>query len=57
MQVESLHPDVTYEQVQETTGFELVRGGELAATEPPSGEELRILREEVDPLGLVIGRA
>ena len=57
MQVESLHPGVTIDQVRESTGFELGRPPEVATTEPPRQEELRILREEVDPLGYVIGRA
>jgi len=28
----------------------------LGTTDPPSEDELRVLREEVDPLKLVIGR-
>jgi hypothetical protein len=30
--------------------------GALGETEPPRPEELRLLREEVDPFGYVIGR-
>jgi len=56
MQVESLHPGVCIEQVQENTGFELGQATELVPTEPPTAEELRVLREEVDPNGYVIGR-
>lgn len=56
MQVESLHPDMTFEQVQENTGFELLKAPEVGRTEPPRAEELRILREEVDPYRYVIGR-
>ena len=56
MQVESLHPGVTFEQVRENTGFDL--GGIVHAPEtvPPTKEELRVLREEVDPNGVIIGR-
>jgi glutaconate CoA-transferase subunit B len=57
MRVESLHPGVDLEKVRAETGFELLVPGRIAATEPPAAEELRILREEVDPLKLVIGRA
>lgn len=57
MQVESLHPGSSVEKVQAETGFELLVSSELGCTEPPSAEELRILRDEVDPLKLVIGRA
>ena len=56
MQVESLHPDVTFERVQESTGFELLKAPDVEQTEPPRAEELRILREEVDPYRYVIGR-
>src|SRR4051794_37610386 len=57
MQVLSLHPGVTLEQVRAATGFELGVVEELAKTEPPTQQELRILREEVDPLRYIIGRA
>jgi len=56
MQVESLHPGVTFEQVQANTGFEMLRADRVAETEPPHEEELRILREEVDPCRYIIGR-
>lgn len=56
MQVESLHPGVTFDRVQEHTGFELLKAATVAQTEPPRSEELRILREEVDPQGYIIGR-
>lgn len=41
-------PGVSVEQVLENTGFELLLGEEIEASPPPSEEELRILREEVD---------
>jgi glutaconate CoA-transferase, subunit B len=56
MRVESLHPGVTLEQVQANTGFELLQASQLGSTEPPRDEELRILRDEVDPYRYVIGR-
>jgi glutaconate CoA-transferase subunit B len=57
MKIESLHPGVDIEKVQAETGFELIVPAEIGRTEPPTAEELRILREEVDPGRLVIGRA
>ncbi len=57
MRVESLHPGVDVEKVQGETGFELLVSEELGRTAPPSADELRLLRDEVDPLKLVIGRA
>jgi len=57
MMVESLHPGVDLDKVKSETGFELVIPKEIALTEAPSAEELRVLRDEVDPGRLVIGRA
>ncbi len=56
MRVESLHHGVTFDQVQENTSFELLKAPEIAETQPPTAEELRILREEVDPHKYIIGR-
>jgi len=56
LQVESLHPGVTMEQVQENTGFELLQAAEIRQTEPPREQELQILKEEVDPYRYIIGR-
>jgi glutaconate CoA-transferase subunit B len=56
MKIESLHPGVTVEKVQENCGFGLLQADNLEITPPPTAEELRILREEVDPDGYIIGR-
>ncbi|MCX7838126.1 MAG: 3-oxoacid CoA-transferase [Anaerolineae bacterium] len=56
MQVESLHPGVTKEDVIANTGFELLFVDPLPTTPEPTDEELQILRKEVDPLGFVIGK-
>jgi glutaconate CoA-transferase subunit B len=56
MQVLSLHPGITLEQVQKATSFDLEIAEPLAVTPPPTDDELRILREEVDPHRYVIGR-
>ena len=56
MQVESLHPGVTLETVEAHTGFDLVIPDRMEETVPPTEEELRILREEVDPNRYIIGR-
>ncbi len=56
MRILSLHPGVTLAQVRDATGFELGIRDPLTATDPPTAEELRLLREEVDPLRYVIGR-
>jgi len=50
----ALHPGVTFDQVQENTGWALKQIKECRVTEPPNGEELRILREELDPQRIYI---
>ena len=47
IRVVSLHPGVTFEQVQEATGFELERG-DLIETPLPGAEELAIIAR-LDP--------
>ena len=56
MEVLSLHPGVTRDQVLAATGFALSWREPLATTAPPTDLELRILREEVDPHRYIIGR-
>jgi len=57
MRVEAIHPGITREDVIENTGFELLWAPELEKSNPPTQEELDILRNEVDPLRYIIGRA
>jgi glutaconate CoA-transferase subunit B len=57
MEIVSLHPCVALEQVRQATGFELGIRQPVQTTAPPSEQELRILREEVDPHRYVLGRA
>ena len=56
MMVLSLHPGITLQRVREATGFSLEAAEEIGATAEPAAEELRILREEVDPLGYILKR-
>ena len=56
MEVESLHPGITFEQVQENTGFKLGKVKSIVQTEPPKEKELKILRQRVDPDCYIIGR-
>ena len=43
-------------EVLDEMEFEPLHAEQIAALEPPTPEELRILREEIDPSGAVIGR-
>ncbi len=56
MMLESTHPGITVDDVQKNTGFELLISDNLTQTSEPTDEELRVLRQEVDPEGLFIGR-
>ncbi len=57
MKVESMHPGITREKIIENTGFELLWADDLSESEPPTKEELEVLRNEVDPYRYIIGRA
>ena len=49
LRLEAVHPGVTVEQVRAATGWELRTGETVHTVEPPTGTELALLREEVDP--------
>ena len=52
MKIGSIHPGVDLEEIQNSTGFELVIPEKLIETKPPTKEEIKILREKVDPLNI-----
>src|SRR5438094_110347 len=51
MEVESLHPGVTTEDLRENTGWEMRIPMDIEQTTPPTEEELTLIREELDPEG------
>ncbi|WP_425835105.1 CoA-transferase subunit beta [Streptomyces fractus] len=53
MRLVSVHPGVSVEEVQEATGFALAlpEGGDVPCTREPTAEELRLVREVIDPKG------
>ena len=51
MRLVSVHPGVTVEQVQEATGFAL-HADDVVETRLPTDEELRLIREVLDPKSL-----
>ncbi len=51
MRLDSLHPGATLDQVRETMGWDPRISTELAITPEPTAEELRLIREELDPEG------
>ncbi|MHB0965091.1 MAG: CoA-transferase subunit beta [Bellilinea sp.] len=56
MQVESLHPGVTRADIAAATGFEMLFAAHLEITPEPTDEQLEILRTQVDPLGMILGK-
>ncbi len=52
MYLAALHPGVTVEQARQNVGWDLMVADALTITEPPTAEELRIVREELDPQGI-----
>jgi glutaconate CoA-transferase subunit B len=52
MRLDSLHPGATLDAVRETIAWDVSISPGLVATAPPSSEELRLIREELDPGGV-----
>jgi glutaconate CoA-transferase subunit B len=51
MQLRTLHPGVTLEEIRKNTGWEMKVSDDLGETPAPTDEELRLIREELDPGG------
>ncbi len=47
-------PGETVESVQEATGFELLVSDDVEEFQPPTEEELKIIKERIDPMGYFI---
>jgi len=52
MELVSVHPGVTVDEVREATGFALAAAAEVPTTREPSPEEQILIREVLDPKGL-----
>jgi glutaconate CoA-transferase subunit B len=55
MTLVSTHPGISLRDVVDNTGFKLIIPEHVPTTEMPRSEELRLLREELDPNKIVIG--
>lgn len=55
IRVRSLHPGVSFDEVQENTGFPLLRGDSIPVTPAPTAEQLALVREVLDPHDLRAG--
>ncbi len=57
MTLESIHPGVTFEEVQNRCSFKLkTLADKIPITKEPTQRELEILRKEIDPKGQVISK-
>ena len=52
MRLISYHPGVEISRIQAKTGFDILTAPDLHQTIPPTAEELNLLRQEIDPLGI-----
>jgi glutaconate CoA-transferase subunit B len=52
MYVESLHPNVSREDVVDATGWDVKFAAELEKTEPPTDDEIALIRNDLDPDGV-----
>jgi acyl CoA:acetate/3-ketoacid CoA transferase beta subunit len=52
LRVASVHPGVSRAELAAATGFELALDGDVPETREPTDEELRLIREVIDPEGL-----
>jgi glutaconate CoA-transferase subunit B len=51
MRLDSLHPGATVDEVRATIAWDPTISAEVATTPEPTSEELRLIREELDPEG------
>lgn len=53
VRLKSVHPGITVQQVVDNTAFELIIPENVPTTEPPTTEEIELLRTRIDPQGLL----
>jgi hypothetical protein len=51
MRLRSVHPGVTVDEVMAATGFDLVVPDDVGESRTPTPDELRLIREVIDPDG------
>lgn len=56
MYLSTYHSSVSIQQVKDNTGWDLKISPDVRETEPPTGEQVRLLREELDPRGVFLKR-
>jgi glutaconate CoA-transferase subunit B len=56
MYLDTVHPNVSVEKVKANTSWDLKVSPNVHQTEPPTVEEVRMIREELDPFGIYLRR-
>jgi glutaconate CoA-transferase subunit B len=54
MELRSVHPGATLDEVKSTIGWEIRTPANVPETPSPTAEELRLIREELDPTGAYV---
>ncbi len=54
MVLDSLHPGVTLDTIRANIGWDVKVATKVSETPPPTPEEIRIIREELDPQGIFL---
>jgi len=52
----ALHPGISLEDINRNSQFKILVADKLETTQSPTAEEIRILHEDIDPLGIVLGK-
>ena len=54
MELRSIHPGATLDEITSTIGWEIRVPKDVVETPAPTEEELRLIREELDPTGAYV---
>jgi glutaconate CoA-transferase subunit B len=57
MYLSSYHPGVSIDQIKQNTGWNLKISPDVRETEPPTVEQVEILRKDLDPQGIYLKKA
>jgi acyl CoA:acetate/3-ketoacid CoA transferase beta subunit len=52
----SLHPGVSIDEVKENSNFDITIPEDIETSPEPTEKHLKILRQEIDPAGIVLGK-
>jgi glutaconate CoA-transferase subunit B len=55
MRLASIHPGITQEDVLANMNFRPIVPDRVSTTELPTAEQIRLIREEIDPQGMYAG--